>query len=85
MVYFDNTSLSSDNYASRIIPLGSGCRVEKQVEGGFRLSGPTAAFVLTTPARDFIFGCTSEEEADGWVCAVQHEITSLEGLQKTSK
>lgn len=73
-LYFDDKLVSDTNMAARVIPLGSGCRVERLPLEGLTFSGPSSTFVLVTPAREYIFGCATNEEADLWVKSFTDEI-----------
>lgn len=77
LVYYNKTAASNaESLAAKSMSL-SGCSVKRIPLEGLNIlefQSPVALWLLKTPAREFVFGCSSIDEADEWVALISAEI-----------
>lgn len=72
LVYFDSKKVTSDNHASRMIPINAQSSVERPGEDGH--------IVIKALQREFLFKCFSEEDAEDWAKILRKECAERKGF-----
>ena len=69
LCYFDSLDEADPaNKVSRMIPLDASVRVQRLARAEPR--GPPCQLLVTAHAREYLFGCESDDDASGWVAAI---------------